>query len=132
MVRIKQRYLLVHILYPYPTDPAAKNSSKSQENALPQLVQFHRPSPDDLTPQLLVRTIRDQVLLLYGDYGLGLVSSSLISRFHASQIHGLLVKSWHSQISLHRNLHSHNSLFTRTLPPRMGCVVIHDATTKNV
>ena len=93
MVRIKQRYLLVHILYPYPTDPAAKNSSKSQENALPELVQFHRPSPDDLTPQLLVRTIRDQVLLLYGDYGLGLVSSSLISRFHASQIHGLLVKS---------------------------------------
>ncbi|KAF6236009.1 hypothetical protein HO173_005637 [Letharia columbiana] len=78
MVRIKHRYLLVHILYPDPADPPkGKIPSKSPEKALPDLVQFHRPSPNDLTPQLLARTIRDQVLLLYGDYGLGLVSSSL-------------------------------------------------------
>lgn len=77
MVRIKHRYLLVNILYPETAEPNAKNPSNLPEQALPDLVQFHRPSPNDLTPQLLARTIRDQVLLLYGDYGLGLVSSSL-------------------------------------------------------
>ena len=77
MVRIKHRYLLVHIFFPDPADPKAKTPSKSPEKVPPDLVQFHRPSPDDLTPQILARTIRDQVLLLYGDYGLGLVSSSL-------------------------------------------------------
>lgn len=82
MVRIKHRYLLAHILYPDPADPKTQPSSKFSEKALPDVVQFHRPSPDDLTPQLLARTIRDQVLSLYGDYGLGLVSSSLKSRTH--------------------------------------------------
>lgn len=77
MVRIKHRYLLIHILYPDSGDPKAKIPSSFSEQTLPDLVQFHRPSPNDLTPQLLARTIRDQVLLLYGDYGLGLVSSSL-------------------------------------------------------
>lgn len=87
MVRIKHRYLLVHILYPDPADPPkGKIPSKSPEKALPDLVQFHRPSPNDLTPQLLARTIRDQVLLLYGDYGLGLVSSSLNGKFHPPQL----------------------------------------------
>ena len=79
MVRIKHRYLLIHILYPDPADLRAKNPSKSSGKAVPDLVHFHRPSPNDLTPQLLVRAIRDQIQLLYGDYGLGLVSSSLSS-----------------------------------------------------
>ena len=83
MVRIKHRYLLIHILYPNPVNTNVKNPSKSLGKALPDLVQFHRPSPDELTSQLLVRTIRDQVLLLYGDYGLGLVSSGLSSSFDA-------------------------------------------------
>ena len=89
MVRIKHRYLLVHILYPDPAaddDPTATNKpppttapppQQQQPLPLPALVQIHRPSPADLTPQLLARAIRDQVLLLYGDYGLGLVSGSL-------------------------------------------------------
>ena len=83
MVRIKHRYLLVHILYPDPADPKAKAPSKPPGTAFPDLIQFHRPSPDDLTPQLLARTIRDQVLLLYGDYGLGLVCNSLNGQFYA-------------------------------------------------
>ncbi|KAK3174323.1 hypothetical protein OEA41_001567 [Lepraria neglecta] len=77
MVRIKHRYLLVHILYPESADSKSKITSDTPEKSLPHLVQFHRPSPNELTPQLLARAIRDQVLLLYGDYGLGLVSSSL-------------------------------------------------------
>ncbi len=77
MVRVKHRYLLVHILYPDPPKSKANNPSESSKKGLSDLVHFHRPSPDDLTPKLLAQTIRDQVLLLYGDYGLGLISNSL-------------------------------------------------------
>ncbi|KAL2044380.1 hypothetical protein N7G274_003085 [Stereocaulon virgatum] len=77
MVRIKHRYLLVHILYPETTGPNAKSTSSAPAKPFPHLIQFHRPSPNELTPQLLARAIRDQVLLLYGDYGLALISSSL-------------------------------------------------------
>ncbi len=79
MVRIKHRYLLVHILYPESnTKPNA--GPGSDDNSLPDIVQFHRPSPEYLEPQLLVRAVKDQVLLLYGDYGLGLVSTGLNGR----------------------------------------------------
>ena len=88
MVRIKHRYLLVHILYPDPADPNAKSSSLTLGKNFPDLVQFHRPSPNDLTPQLFARAIKDQVLLLYGDYGLGLVTSSLYSGVHSSESTG--------------------------------------------
>ena len=73
MVRIKHRYLLIHILSPESDDIRTPKSTGS----IPDGVQFHAPSPDSLTPQLLSRLIREQVSLLYGDYGLGLVSSSL-------------------------------------------------------
>ena len=77
MVRIKHRYLLLHILYPDSSDRQSKSTS-STDKSLPDIVQFHSPSPDDLTPQLLALAIKDQVQYLYGDYGLGLVSSGLV------------------------------------------------------
>ena len=77
MVRIKYRYLLVHILYPDQAESDSKPTTRPSEKSIPDLVQFHRPSPNDLQPQHLVRAIKDQVLLLYGDYGLGLISVSL-------------------------------------------------------
>lgn len=77
MVRIKYRYLLVHILYPDPADFDSRSTTKASDKSIPDLVQFHRPSPNDLQPQHLVQAIKDQVLLLYGDYGLGLISASL-------------------------------------------------------
>jgi len=40
-------------------------------------VQFHQPTPDALTPQLLSRAIRDEVSLLFGDYGVGVTAGSL-------------------------------------------------------
>ena len=89
MVRIKHRYLLVHILYPTPS-PVKSQNVLSTDASLPDLVQFHGPSPDDLTPQLFVKAIRDQVQYLYGDYGLGLVTSSLVG------ISSLLSSIYHS------------------------------------
>ena len=76
MVRIKYRYLLVHILYPEP-DSKSRTVYAGPAKPLPNLVQFHRPSPDDLTSQLLARSIKDQIALLYGDYGVGLTSNGL-------------------------------------------------------
>ncbi|KAH8728717.1 Rpp14/Pop5 family-domain-containing protein [Phaeosphaeriaceae sp. PMI808] len=69
MVRIKYRYLVVNFLYP---EPAAK--SKTQ---LPDLVQIHSPTPDSFHAGILVRMIRDEIADLYGDYGMGMVSSGL-------------------------------------------------------
>ncbi|KAL8931023.1 MAG: hypothetical protein Q9208_000125 [Pyrenodesmia sp. 3 TL-2023] len=44
---------------------------------MPDSLQFHRPTPDELTPQILARAIRDQILYLYGDYGYGITSTGL-------------------------------------------------------
>lgn len=69
MVRVKNRYLVVNFLYP---EPAAK--SKAQ---LPDLVQIHSPTPDAFKSGFIVRMIREGVEELFGDYGLGMVSSGL-------------------------------------------------------
>ncbi|KAL8906498.1 MAG: hypothetical protein Q9207_001984 [Kuettlingeria erythrocarpa] len=77
MVRIKHRYLLLNILYPgsYPKDEGASHINRKKIS--PGLLQFHRPTPDELTPQILARAIRDQILYLYGNYGYGITSSGL-------------------------------------------------------
>lgn len=69
MVRVKFRYLVVNFLYPEP-------SSKSR-TTLPDLVQIHSPTPDAFNTGALIRLLRDAVEDLYGDYGSGMVSSSL-------------------------------------------------------
>lgn len=68
MVRIKHRYLLINILFPEP--------QKDDKN-IPEIIQFHRPTPDALTAQLLAQIIRENISLLYGDYGVGVTSGSL-------------------------------------------------------
>jgi len=69
MVRIKNRYLLLHILY--PTVPSSLLSS-------------HHPSPSTLTAPLLLRHIRDQIALLFGDYGTGVVGGSLALKYFSA------------------------------------------------
>lgn len=73
MVRIKHRYLLLNILYPNDKPPSV--SKPDQE--VPWTVQFRQPSPDRLDAKLLARMIRDGVSELFGDYGSGMVASSL-------------------------------------------------------
>lgn len=78
MVRLKNRYLLVHILYPDASDrPNAIIPTSKSSSSLPDVVQFHQPTPDALAPQLLSRAIRDEVSLLFGDYGVGVTAGSL-------------------------------------------------------
>jgi ribonuclease P/MRP protein subunit POP5 len=69
MVRVKFRYLVVNFLYPEPTS--------KQRPPLPDLMQIHSPTPDAFNAGALIRLLRDAVEDLYGDYGSGMVSSSL-------------------------------------------------------
>lgn len=82
MVRIKHRYLLLNILYPDP--PTSQHTSQippPTQSTLPDIVQFHQPTPDDITPQILARAIKDQIAQLYGDYGVGVTADGLMSEF---------------------------------------------------
>ena len=69
MVRLKHRYLVVHILY--------LSESVANKPAAQSILQFHRPSPANIDIAHLLRIIRASVEYMYGDYGLGLISSSL-------------------------------------------------------
>ena len=69
MVRVKFRYLVVNFLYPSP--------DSKPRTALPDLIQIHSPTPDAFNAGALVRLLRDLIEDLYGDYGSGMVSSSL-------------------------------------------------------
>lgn len=62
MVRIKERYLLVKILYP--------NELGSRPD-LPDVVVINQPTTDQLNQAALLRGIRTEVANLFGDYGSG-------------------------------------------------------------
>jgi ribonuclease P/MRP protein subunit POP5 len=75
MVRVKNRYLVVNILYP-TSSPAARAT-----DAVPALLRFHAPTPDAFHTGLLMRLIRDGIAELFGDYGMGMASRTLKSEF---------------------------------------------------
>lgn len=73
MVRLKNRYLLVNILYP--------ELEKGQSNAnIPDVVVFNQPTTNELTASALMKGIRGEVSSLFGDYGMGAVSESLAGK----------------------------------------------------
>ncbi|KAG6038232.1 hypothetical protein E4U41_004397 [Claviceps citrina] len=73
MVRIKERYLLVNILYPPDTGTSAAR--------VPDLVSQHQPTVDKVTPQALLRGIKAEVGLLFGDCGLGAFEGTLSVKY---------------------------------------------------
>jgi ribonuclease P/MRP protein subunit POP5 len=76
MVRLKNRYLLVNILYP--------ELKKGQPNTkVPDVVAFHQPTTDDLDAQALLKGLRSEVFNLFGDYGSGAIADSLSGKFHS-------------------------------------------------
>ncbi|RBR10995.1 uncharacterized protein FIESC28_09269 [Fusarium coffeatum] len=68
MVRIKERYLLVNIVY--PADPA-----KAANSNLPDSVLHHQPTVEKLSAGILIKAIKAEVASLYGDYGAGALQS---------------------------------------------------------
>ncbi|KAF2263336.1 hypothetical protein CC78DRAFT_581620 [Lojkania enalia] len=77
MVRVKNRYLTVNLLYP------AASPSKSTE-ALPELLHIHQPTPDEFGPGKLIHAVREGVGELFGDYGMGMVNTSLKVVYHST------------------------------------------------
>ncbi|PHH87170.1 hypothetical protein CDD83_9235 [Cordyceps sp. RAO-2017] len=74
MVRIKERYLLVNIVY--LPDPA-----KTSKDRVPDFVIQHQPTVERLTPQALLKAIRSEVALLFGDYGSGALEGHLSVKY---------------------------------------------------
>lgn len=68
MVRVKNRYLVASILFP---------SSSPVSGSTPAILQFHNPTPPHVTIPLLLSQLRSNISALFGDYGLGVTSSSL-------------------------------------------------------
>lgn len=74
-MRIKERYLLVNILYPRDGTPIKKNPGDGKE--IPDFVAIRHATQSDLTPQLLLRAIKAETLALFGDCGAGSVERTL-------------------------------------------------------
>ena len=70
MVRIKERYLLVNIIYP----PEAQKPGKP---AVPDILVHRQPTTEKLTPGALVKAVRAEVSTLFGDYGAGALEEDL-------------------------------------------------------
>lgn len=70
MVRLKNRYLLVNILYP-------ELEKSSGIAAVPNVVVFNQPTTDRLSIQQLRQGIMTEVNNLFGDYGSGAMADSL-------------------------------------------------------
>ncbi|KAK4166640.1 hypothetical protein QBC43DRAFT_14142 [Cladorrhinum sp. PSN259] len=70
MVRLKDRYLLVNIIY---TDVPPGHPKTS----VPSLLLYNQPTTDELKPQHLLKGIRNEVVTLFGDTGSGSVNRSL-------------------------------------------------------
>ncbi|KAM7217061.1 Rpp14/Pop5 family domain containing protein [Rhypophila decipiens] len=83
MVRLKDRYLLVNIVYSdTPGAATKKQTSKAgqqqqQQEPVSDLLLFNQPTTGDLTSQMLLKAIRSQVNTLFGDCGSGAVDRRL-------------------------------------------------------
>ena len=70
MVRIKNRYLLVNVLYP-------GLDNKPVDTRIPDVVVFNQPTTDNLSAQALLRGIKAEAFNLFGDHGAGAIGDSI-------------------------------------------------------
>ena len=83
MVRLKHRYIVTRILYPSMLLPAPAK--------FPMITNLQRPTPSLDVPQL-IRLIRNSVAYMYGDYGLGLISSSLKINYYSQSTSTMIIR----------------------------------------
>lgn len=118
MVRLKHRYLLVNILYP---DSDTPTKSTTRDGQVPDVVSFRRPSSDKLNAQLLARIIRDGVAELFGDYGSGMIASSLVGEFKLPSLQRRTKKlTFDSEIPISCHFYCYHSGITRALSSSVG------------
>jgi hypothetical protein len=120
MVRIKERYLLVSILYPDALDTRTN---------IPDLVLVNQPTTDELTPGALLRAIRAEVATLFGDYGSGQMEGGNLAgkstpQREKAKVH---VLTRHSQIPLDCHLYTDPQGHTVFLPASMGRTDFYDS-----
>ena len=72
MVRLKDRYLLVNIIYTDHPKGKAKGPAPTSD-----LLLYNQPTTVDLRPQNFLKAIRAEVSALFGDCGSGAVDRSL-------------------------------------------------------
>lgn len=77
MVRIKHRYLLVEILYP-------SSATKTPKSAVPESIVCHAPTAPHITSSALLHLLRSQISLLFGDYGSGVLASTLSIKYFSN------------------------------------------------
>jgi len=70
MVRLKNRYLLVNILYPELEDRPGKTK-------VPDVVEFNQPTTDTFHAGALLKGLRAEIVNMFGDYGSGAVAESM-------------------------------------------------------
>ncbi|PSR80648.1 Rpp14/Pop5 family protein [Coniella lustricola] len=70
MVRVKERYLLVNILYPQ----GSRDATGSQ---LSELLLYNQPTTDAFTARTLVHALKAEVTNFFGDFGAGSVERTL-------------------------------------------------------
>ncbi|KAI0415483.1 hypothetical protein F5X98DRAFT_216447 [Xylaria grammica] len=119
MVRIKERYLLVNILYPGELGTRAD---------LPDVVVLNQPTSDELTHSTLLRAIRAEVASLFGDYGMGALEGGGLAGKPSSRIpmtRPILTNAC-SQVPLASNLNLHTANRTSLLPICLGSLEFHE------
>jgi ribonuclease P/MRP protein subunit POP5 len=81
MVRLKNRYLLVNILYPELEDRKGKTK-------VPDIVEFNQPTTDAFTAGALLKGLKAEIANIFGDYGSGAVCESLNGNYevHVGQV----------------------------------------------
>ncbi|CAK7200267.1 RNA-binding protein pop5 [Sporothrix eucalyptigena] len=89
MVRVKERYLLVNILYPRDSSTPDKGSDGKE---IPDFVAFRRATQSELTPQLLVRGIKAEAQALFGDCGAGAVERTMSVRYFSRPTSTFIVR----------------------------------------
>jgi len=118
MVRLKNRYLLVNILYP----ELEKTQLKPK---VPDVVAFNQPTIDQVDSHALSRSIKKEVAALFGDYGSGAVADSLMGSPASSKCNFILLTIY-SQILVTSNLDIHPQSFASALQISLGGIVAHD------
>lgn len=72
MVRVKERYLLINIVY-----PEAEGSRNPAASNLPDLLVYNQPTVDACTARTIHNAIRTEITNLFGDYGAGSIERTL-------------------------------------------------------
>ncbi|KAK0745093.1 Rpp14/Pop5 family-domain-containing protein [Apiosordaria backusii] len=115
MVRLKDRYLLVNIIY---TDlpPAQSKTAGSNKPPVSDLLLYNQPTANELRPQTLLKDIRSEIASLFGDCGSGAIDRSLQVKYFSPATSTFILRVSRS----HYRLVWAALSFMQTLPAKNG------------